>query len=148
VPVSLILLGGSVSGAVAGPGSIRSDGVLDFLNVQGSHIVSITIEIAETDKSRAKGLMGRPSLGITAGMLFIFERDDLRYFWMKNTPVSLDMIFVDQEKRIVHMVESTLPMSTQTYSSRFPVRYVIEVPAGFVKWFNIQTGMRIQWQRR
>ena len=85
---------------------------------------------------------------MTDGMLFIFEQAELRYFWMYNTPVSLDMIFVDPEKRIVHIAESTLPMSTQTYGSQFPAQYIVEVPAGFVKFFKIKTGMRIQWQLR
>ena len=129
-------------------GSVRPDGKLDFVGLDGSKAVTIVIEIAETDKARRKGLMGRSSLRMTNGMLFIFEQAELRYFWMYNTPTSLDMIFVDPEKRIVHIAESTLPLSTQTYSSQFPTQYAVEVPAGFVKFFKIKTGMRIQWQRR
>jgi uncharacterized membrane protein (UPF0127 family) len=129
-------------------GAVRPDGKLDFVRVDGTQVATITIEIAETAEARRIGLMGRSSLSITDGMLFIFEQAELRDFWMKNTPVSLDMIFIDPEKRIVHIVESTLPMSTQTYSSRFPAQYVVEVPAGFAKFFKIKTGMRTQWQRR
>jgi len=129
-------------------GSVRPDGKLDFVGLDGSKVVAIVIEIAETAEERRKGLMGRASLLMTNGMLFIFEQAEPRYFWMYNTPVSLDMIFVDPEKRIVHIAESTLPMSTQAYGSQFPARYVVEVPAGFVKFFKIKTGMRIQWQRR
>lgn len=129
-------------------GSVRQDGTLDFLSAEGVKIASIVVEIAETDEARAKGLMGRMRLGLTEGMLFIYERADLLFFWMKNTPISLDMIFVDGEKRIVHVVESTQPMSTQTYGSRFPARYVVEVPSGFAKFFKILAGMRIQWQRK
>jgi len=132
----------------ARPGSVRPDGTLDFVGPDGSRVVRIVIEIAETTETHSRGLMGRPFLRMTDGMLFIFERAELRHFWMKNTPVSLDMIFVDSEKQIVHVAESTLPMSTRTYSSLFPALYVVEVPAGFVKFFNIQAGMRIQWQRR
>ena len=132
--------------ARAGP--VRPDGKLDFVGLDGSKVVTIVIEIVETEEARRKGLMGRASLRLTDGMLFIFEQAELRYFWMYNTPVSLDMIFVDPEKQIVHIVESTTPMSTQTYSSQFPAQYVVEVPAGFVKFFKIKTGLRIQWQRR
>lgn len=130
------------------PGSVRPDGMLDFVGLDGSKVVSIVIEIAETTETHSKGLMGRSFLRMTDGMLFIFERAELRYFWMKNTPVSLDMIFVDSERQIVHMAEATLPMSTQTYGSQVPAQYVVEVPAGFVKFFKIKTGMRIRWQRR
>lgn len=130
------------------PGSVRPDGQLDFVDLDGSKVVTIVIEIAETAEAHGKGLMGRPSLRMTDGMLFIFEQAQVRYFWMKNTPVSLDMIFVDPEMQIVHIAESTRPMTTQTYSSQLPAKYVVEVPAGFVKFFKIQTGMRIQWQRR
>lgn len=129
-------------------GSVRPDGNLDFVGLDGYKVVSIVIEIAETAEERRKGLMGRASLPMTNGMLFIFEQAEPRYFWMYNTPVSLDMIFVDPEKRIVHIAESTLPMSTQAYGSQFPAQYAVEVPAGFVKFFKIRTGMRIQWQRR
>jgi len=157
VVLALILCPAAPSGSAQGipvaqtsarPGSVRPDGMLDFVAPDESKVVSIVIEIAETTETHSKGLMGRPFLRMTDGMLFIFERAELRYFWMKNTPVSLDMIFIDSEWQIVHMAESTLPMTTRTYSSRFPARYVVEVPAGFVKFFNIQTGMRIQWQRR
>jgi len=129
-------------------GAIRPDGKLDFIGPDGSKVIGIVIEIAETAEARRLGLMGRSSLRLTEGMLFIFEQAEVRFFWMANTPVSLDMIFVDTEKRIVHIVESTRPMSTQTYSSRFPAQYVVEVPAGFAKFFKISTGMRIQWRQR
>ena len=134
--------------ASARSGPVRPDGKLDFVGLDGSKVVTIVIEIAETAEARRLGLMGRSSLRLTDGMLFIFEQEETRYFWMFNTPVSLDMIFVDPERRIVHIAESTLPMSTQTYSSQFPAQYTVEVPAGFVKFFKIKTGMRIQWQRR
>ena len=129
-------------------GSVRPDGKLEFLGPGGVAVAAIDIEIAETAEARSKGLMGRSSLRMTDGMLFVFEQAEVRYFWMYNTPLSLDMIFINSEKRIVHIAESTLPMSTQTYGSQFPAQYVVEVRAGFVKFFKIHTGMRIQWQRR
>lgn len=128
--------------------TIRPDGILEFVGSDDTVLATIDIEIAETAEARRSGLMGRTTLRMTDGMLFIFEQAQQRGFWMYNTPVSLDMIFVDSEKRIVHIVESTRPMSTQTYSSRFPARYVVEVPAGFVKFFKIKANMRIRWQRR
>ncbi|MEW6672790.1 MAG: DUF192 domain-containing protein [Thermodesulfobacteriota bacterium] len=151
--VFLVLPAGSATGAFAAQtsdrtGSVRPDGHLDFVGSDGAPVATIVIEIAKTAKARSKGLMGRTSLRMSDGMLFIFEEAEVRYFWMFNTPVSLDMIFIDPERRIVHIAESTQPMSTQTYSSRFPARYVVEVPAGFVRFFKIKTGMRVQWRYR
>jgi len=131
----------------ARPASIRLDGKLDFVRSDGSIIVSIDIEIAETAKAHRTGLMRRQSLKPTYGMLFIYKHAALRSFWMHNTPVSLDMIFVDHKGRIIHMAEATIPMSKQKYHSKMPAQYVVEVPAGFVKYFNIEKGMRIEWQR-
>ena len=114
----------AVSGgpAMARSGAIRPDGILEFVRSDGAILATIDIEIAETAETRRSGLMGRTGLHMTDGMLFIFEQAEQRSFWMYNTPLSLDMIFVDSEKRIVHIVESALPMSTQTYDSRFPAR--------------------------
>jgi uncharacterized membrane protein (UPF0127 family) len=135
------------SGLLAQSESIHPDGKLDFLNFDESRIVSIVIEIAETKEARRKGLMGRHSLNMTNGMLFIYEREALISFWMHNTPISLDMIFVNSKRRIIHIAESTRPMSKQGYGSQMPAQYVVEVPAGFAKFFNIKKGMRIRWQR-
>lgn len=126
---------------------LRLAGQLDFVRWDGSTAASIQIEIADTPKARSKGLMERTSLEMTNGMLFIFEREALQQFWMYNTPISLDMIFVDAKRHIIHMSESTQPMSTQIYSSRKPAQYVVEVPAGFVKYFDIREGMHIRWRR-
>ncbi len=127
---------------------VRPDGVLEFITPDDAAAVSIVIEIADTPEARITGLMGRPSLHLTDGMLFIFPQAEVRDFWMSQTPVSLDMIFVDSQKTIVHIAESTRPMSTKLYNSRFPAQYVVEVRSGFTKLYKIENGMRIRWQRR
>jgi len=124
----------------------KADGELQFLRQDGSIVVSITIEIADTAEARIKGLMERWSLPELHGMLFIFDYPDTQRFWMHNTPLSLDMIFVDENRRILNIAESTTPMSKQTYSSRGPAKYVVEVRAGFSKRHGIEEGMSIQWQ--
>lgn len=127
---------------------VRPDGVLEFTSPDGVTAVSIVIEIADTPEACITGLMNRPSLHLTDGMLFVFPQAEVREFWMFQTPVSLDMIFVDSQKTIIHIVESTRPMSTQLYNSRFPAQYVVEVQSGFTKLYKIENGMRIRWQRR
>jgi uncharacterized membrane protein (UPF0127 family) len=122
------------------------DGELQFLRQDGSIAVSITIEIGDTPEARIKGLMERWFLPELHGMLFIFDHPEVQRFWMHNTPLSLDMIFVDQNRRILNIAESTMPMSDQTYASRGPAQYVVEVKAGFSRRHGIQEGMSIRWK--
>ncbi|MCU0596299.1 MAG: DUF192 domain-containing protein [Desulfobacterota bacterium] len=123
-------------------------GDLQFLRQDGSAAVSITIEVADTPEARVKGLMERWSLPELHGMLFVFDSPEVQRFWMHNTPLSLDMIFVDENRRILNIAESTTPMSKQTYASRGPAKYVVEVRAGFSKRHGITEGMTIQWTVR
>ena len=127
--------------------SIRVDGTLDFVQPDGSVAASIFIEIADTPETQMKGLMGRHALGETQGMLFVFEDLKPRKFWMKNTPVSLDIIFVGGDGCVVHIAESTSPMSDQRVTSEEPVKYVVEVRAGFAERLNIDANTCIRWRR-
>jgi len=127
--------------------AIRVDGSLDFVQPDGSVAASILIEIAETPETQMKGLMGRQQLADTQGMLFVFERVTPRNFWMKGTSVPLDILFVGPDGYVVHTAESTSPMSNQRVSSGEPVKYVVEVGAGFAKRFKIDTDTCIRWRR-
>ncbi len=96
------------------------------------------LEIANTPELRAKGLMGRASLCDTCGMLFIFDTEQIQSFWMKDTPTSLDMIFLDKKGKIVTIHQNTVPyQENPTYSSTSPAMYVLEVPADWVNKNNI-----------
>ena len=124
-----------------------SSGTLDFLHIDGSVKASISIEIADTPETQMKGLMGRSDLSINQGMLFVFKQMKPRKFWMKNTPASLDIIFIGGNGCIVNIAESTMPMSHQGYWSNGPIKYVVEVRAGFSKRFKIDTRTCIRWRR-
>jgi hypothetical protein len=128
------------------PKAAQGERELQFLRQDGSVAVSITIETADTPEARIKGLMERWSLPELHGMLFIFEHPERQSFWMHNTPLSLDMIFVDENRRILNIAESTTPMSKQTYNSQGPAKYVVEVRSGFSKRHGIEEGMTIQWR--
>jgi len=127
--------------------AIRIDGSLDFVQPDGSVAASIFIEIAETPETQMKGLMGRQQLADTQGMLFVFERVKPRNFWMKGTPVPLDILFVGPDGCVVHTAESSPPLSDQRITSGEPVKYVVEVRAGFAKRFKIDTDTCIRWRR-
>jgi uncharacterized membrane protein (UPF0127 family) len=127
--------------------SIRIDGTLDFVQPDGSVVASIFIEIADTPETQMKGLMGRHALADTHGMLFVFKELKPRKFWMKDTPVSLDIIFAGEDECVVDIAESTSPMSDQRVTSGEPVKYVVEVRAGFAERCHIDEDTCIQWRR-
>jgi len=79
------------------------------------------------------------------GMLFIFPEEEIRSFWMRNTYISLDMIFVNADKKIVTIHKNTKTLSDQSYASTEPAQYVVEVCAGFSDKYSIKTGDKINW---
>lgn len=123
------------------------EGTLSFVAPGDSVLRSIDIEIAETNEERSRGLMFRRSMGYDKGMLFIFDAADESGFWMKNTPMSLDIIFVGADSQVVSIAKRTTPFSEDQVRPAAPKQFVVEVRAGFVDRFGIQKGTRIQWQR-
>lgn len=123
------------------------EGTLSFVRPGGSVIRTIDIEIAETREERARGLMQRRSMGYDKGMLFIFDEASEQTFIMKNTSMSLDMIFVGPDSQIANIAERTTPLSDARYSSTAPAQFVVEVRAGFAERFGITDSTRIRWQR-
>ena len=127
--------------------SALGQGEVTFISPDSTQKETVLVEIAEDDYSRATGLMSREELPGNQGMLFIFEEQRLQYFWMKNTHISLDMIFVDVDNKIVNIEKYTMPYSTQSYPSRAPAIYVVEVVAGYTDQYGIKTGWTIEWKR-
>lgn len=126
--------------------AFRRDGSLTFLR-GGEEVVSIDIEIAETDSARQRGLMQREALPEQSGMLFIFEREEPQGFWMGNTPLSLDLIFVDADSQIVDVDKYNRPFDPSTIASDAPAKFVVEVPAGFADTYGISETDRVRWRR-
>lgn len=126
--------------------SFRVDGHLKI--IRGDEILAeLEIEIAETDSSRERGMMQRNQLPQTRGMLFVFETEEDRTFWMANTPLSLDLLFIDADSTIMHMAKYMRPLSAQNVPSNGRARYVLEVIAGFSDTIGIIEGDRISWTR-
>jgi uncharacterized membrane protein (UPF0127 family) len=101
------------------------------------------VEVARSDAERERGLMERTSLPLNTGMFFVFDREELVNMWMKNTFVSLDMIFADTEGRIVSIASDTEPMSLRIISSGVPAKSVLEVRAGTARRLGIRVGDRL-----
>lgn len=107
---------------------------------QGAY--QFTLEIADTSDERATGLMNRTSLADDAGMLFVWTEDVLTSFWMKDTPLSLDILFMDADGRLVFIAQNTVPESEDLITPTQSFRYVLEVKAGFVARSGVQVGDR------
>jgi uncharacterized membrane protein (UPF0127 family) len=123
------------------------EGELEFLNSGGELITSIDIEIADDDIQTQRGMMYRRSMKQNQGMLFIFPDEEVRSFWMKNTLISLDIIYLDSEKNIVSISENAPPKSEQSIWSDGPAKYVVEVVAGFVAQHQIKAGDKMEFRR-
>jgi uncharacterized membrane protein (UPF0127 family) len=123
------------------PAGSMEQQTLEIASKNGVHVFSV--ELAVTDEERQKGLMFRKTLPESTGMLFDFKRDQDVSMWMHNTYVSLDMIFIRGDGRILRIAENTETESDKIISSGGPVRAVLEVVAGTAKKFGIAPGDRV-----
>lgn len=103
----------------------------------------IAIEVADNDEKIIQGMMWRRSMRDSQGMLFIFDKEELKSFWMKNTYISLDIIYVNSLLEIVSIRENAKPLDEWSIPSEYPAQYVVEVIGGFCFKYNIKTGDRI-----
>lgn len=103
-----------------------------------------TLEVASTEQEQAMGLMFRESMEADKGMLFTYKDEDFRTFWMMNTYISLDIIFLDKDKKVVSISENTKTRQTdELYYSTAPAKYVIELNAGTSKALDLKPGQTI-----
>lgn len=110
-------------------------------------INSIDVEIAETDETRHRGLMFRDKMEQNQGMLFIFNAEEPQGFYMKNTLIPLDIIFVNAKKEIIKIYKNTTPLSEEDLPSIKPTLYVVEVNGGYCDKNGIKEGCFIDWKR-
>jgi uncharacterized membrane protein (UPF0127 family) len=114
---------------------------LEIASSTGVHVFAV--ELADTDAERARGLMYRKSLPSGRGMLFDFKQDQMISMWMRNTYISLDMIFIRRDGTIARIAENTEPLSERIISSGGPVRAVLEVAAGTSRRLGLAPGDRV-----
>jgi len=102
----------------------------------------ITAEIASSDEARAKGLMFRESLAPDSGMIFVFNKEDFYNFWMMNMRISIDIIWIDANNKIVDIKTDVPPCgeSCESLKPRLPASYVLETAAGFTRANGISIG--------
>ena len=127
--------------------TFRVDGTLSFVRPDSSIIRTIEIEIAEDATTRQRGLMYRRQMTLNQGMIFLFNEEDMRSFWMANTPIPLDIVFVAADSQIVNIVKRTRPLSQEHVNSTGPAQYVVEVRGGFSDRYGLDETAAIRWQR-
>ena len=128
----------ALAGAVAQAASFQT---LEIATKSGVHIFSV--EMATSEDEKQKGLMYRRELADGKGMLFDFSPEQQISMWMKNTYISLDMIFIRADGRILRIAENTEPLSTRIISSGGLAKGVLEVIAGTAQKYGIQPGDRV-----
>lgn len=121
--------------------SLRTGKVV-FTEAKGAPVT--TIEIAESDHDRQRGLMYRTKMGDERGMIFTFAEKDDHTFWMHNTCISLDMLFIDDDGMIVGIEESTPTMSDDTFSVGCASKYVLELNAGWTRAHGVVAGQKVK----
>nr|WP_299343819.1 DUF192 domain-containing protein [Allomuricauda sp.] len=112
-----------------------------------STLVKLDIEIAETDYETQTGLMYRDSMDDNQGMLFIFSDNEMRSFYMKNTEIPLDIIYINEKLEIVSFQKNASPLDETGLPSQFPAKYVLEINAGLSDKWGIATGDKIDFTR-
>lgn len=112
-----------------------------------SIIQTLDIEIADDEYKTQTGLMYRESMEDRQAMLFIFPDAQVRSFYMKNTAISLDIIYIDENKKIVSFQKNTKPYDATSLPSGVPSQYVLEINAGLSERWNLEKGDRIEWNK-
>ncbi len=110
--------------------------------------IIISIELADSEQEREKGLMFRKSLEEKSGMLFVFDQEQVASFWMKNTLIPLDILFINNQKKIVAIERNVPPCqkdSCPLYSASEKVKYLLELNSGFADMYNVQVGDSIYY---
>lgn len=140
----------SIRGLMAGGSKISEKGELRKMSVSIKNNI-FDVEVAETESQRNKGLMYRESLPQNAGMLFIFDKVGIYPFWMKNTLIPLDMVWISESGKITYISENVQPCSNSLEAickSVIPLstaKYVLEVNSGVVKDLGIKIGDEVKF---
>jgi len=116
------------------------------LEPTGRDPVRVVVEIARTDEERRRGLMYRQNLAPGAGMLFLFPSDEIHSFWMKNTLIPLDMIFIRKDGTVAGVVENAVPKTLTARTVGKESRHVLEVNGGFARAHGIREGTRVSYE--
>jgi uncharacterized protein len=142
--VAWLLMAAGAAGMLSGRGQEGDR----FLKVYFPDGRSVTAELALTEAQRARGLMYRETILPDQGMLFVFEEEAARSFWMKNTLVPLDMLWLDRDRRIIHIERDVPPCKSDpcpSYGPGKPALYVLELKGGMAAVFGLKTHDKVDF---
>lgn len=129
------------------PVTFSKEGELQIFNTDTDSVrVTLDIELAQTEYEIQTGLMYRDSMGEKQGMLFIFQEEAPHSFYMKNTLIPLDILFIDKDFTIVNIQRNATPLNEDGLPSAGPVQYVLEINAGLSDRWNVVPGDRIRYE--
>jgi uncharacterized protein len=111
------------------------------LSVHGGVEQTVTVELARTEDERTRGLMFRQALASGRGMLFLWKHPEPIKFWMKNTYIPLDMIFLDGERRVIYVEENAEPLTLTPRGPDVDTQYVLEVPGRWARAHGVEPGV-------
>ena len=117
---------------------------IQLLPAPGREPITFDVRLATTPAQHAHGLMFSPPLAARTGMLFMFAKDSFRSFWMKNTPISLDMLFFASEGRLVNIIANAEPFSLAARKSQRAAQYVLEIGGGEAARLELGPQTRLQ----
>ncbi len=129
----------------SGRADTASNGVLEIASGEIRH--HFDVEIADESEERSRGLMFRDFLSPESGMLFIYPREQIASFWMKNTFIPLDMLFIADDGTILQIAPKTVPHSLEPVQSERPVRAVLEINGGQAEAMGIEVGDTVKLYR-
>lgn len=135
-------VGFSLLGSQNQPQAVFETGTVDSV---------VNVEIADNETERSQGLMNRQSICESCGMIFIFENAERRAFWMKNTSIPLDIIFISSDQEVVNVAQAdpepgVSDENLTRYRSEEPAKYVVEVNQGFAEEKNIVEGTEVNFR--
>ncbi len=122
---------------------VARDKKVVFFRENGETLCAFTVELAVTEYEQAKGLMFRKSMPKKQGMLFIYQDEDIRCYWMKNTYIPLDIIFIDSGLTVVDIYRNAKPLDETTIVSRGKAKYVLEINSGEADRCRIKKGTKL-----
>lgn len=122
------------------------DTTVIFYSDSMTKLCSFRAELAATPEEHEKGLMFRKSLVPDGGMLFVYDGENIRFFWMKNTSMPLDMVFINSKSEVTGIYKSAKPFDETIVTSWTPAMYVLEINSGKVDQCNIKIGSRVKFK--
>jgi hypothetical protein len=128
--------------------SFKKEGMLHLKKRNTDSIIKkLDIEFAEDDYETQTGLMYRTKLDTNQGMLFIFPNEQIRSFYMKNTKIPLDIIYINEEQQIVSFQKNAKPFDETPLPSGAPAKYVLEINAGLSDEWNLEVSDKIEFKK-